>query len=463
MQGLHKAEKDDPLFMAFFMHQLPQAARAILAVQEFDDVIKLAQAADDVLAEHANMAASDINKMWTNPNTKSSSHESTEKRGSSLDSAGSTGSLGKTAGIAYSLAPAKRLVGFLTRATSNAVDDPSWSRTAVVRHPLLLGLGHQEDPGDPWDLCLPFHLGRLFLHKDPLHHQSHQRHPFHLSREDLVAPEIQLVLTIHPHRPLQNLHLRQNLHIRQNPHRHLNPQDPQELQWGQVVQWVKDPLHHQSHQRHPFHLSREDLVAPEIQRSEVSLGAKWSFSSHKPRASKRSGIATWARITWRPWRTNRTLWSLGAVICVYSIFARGSITAWGTLITGFSRWAQWACESRSARDSRQSVCSCQTIHAIHSWDSRVTYWSLFSLVSHCTWQPWGNRSPSAIPPMIEKKWDWTSTDHDFLRERAPILPFWGTLWNSGKDATMSSILKQDEKFIRLNWACRSRGQGLGHL
>ncbi|TRY73406.1 hypothetical protein TCAL_16911 [Tigriopus californicus] len=75
MQGLHKAEKDDPLFMAFFMHQLPQATRAILAAQEFDDVFKLAQ------AEHSNMATSGINKVWTSPNTKSSSHESTEKKG----------------------------------------------------------------------------------------------------------------------------------------------------------------------------------------------------------------------------------------------------------------------------------------------------------------------------------------------------------------------------------------------
>ena len=53
MKTLHTAEKDDLLFMALFMQQLPQQVRFILSSREFDDVDKLAKAADDVLAEQS--------------------------------------------------------------------------------------------------------------------------------------------------------------------------------------------------------------------------------------------------------------------------------------------------------------------------------------------------------------------------------------------------------------------------
>lgn len=51
MQSLHRAENNDALFMAFFMNQLPRSVRRVLSAQDFDDVEKLAKAADNVVEE----------------------------------------------------------------------------------------------------------------------------------------------------------------------------------------------------------------------------------------------------------------------------------------------------------------------------------------------------------------------------------------------------------------------------
>ncbi|XP_078495145.1 uncharacterized protein LOC144749911 [Ciona intestinalis] len=50
MRTLHSAPKDDVLFMAFFLRQLPVNVQAILAARDFTDVEKMALAAEEVMA-----------------------------------------------------------------------------------------------------------------------------------------------------------------------------------------------------------------------------------------------------------------------------------------------------------------------------------------------------------------------------------------------------------------------------
>lgn len=60
MQTLHQADKDDILFMSLFLQQLPQPVRAILAARDFDDVAKLAEAADDVLRQQDSLVTNAV-------------------------------------------------------------------------------------------------------------------------------------------------------------------------------------------------------------------------------------------------------------------------------------------------------------------------------------------------------------------------------------------------------------------
>ncbi len=51
MKTLHNPPKDDVLFMTLFLDKLPPTARAILAATKWDDIDKLAEAADEVVAQ----------------------------------------------------------------------------------------------------------------------------------------------------------------------------------------------------------------------------------------------------------------------------------------------------------------------------------------------------------------------------------------------------------------------------
>jgi len=53
MKALHRTDLVDPLFTAFFMQQPPASVCSILAVQDFTNVYKLADAADEVLLEQS--------------------------------------------------------------------------------------------------------------------------------------------------------------------------------------------------------------------------------------------------------------------------------------------------------------------------------------------------------------------------------------------------------------------------
>lgn len=53
LRTLHRSAPADKFFMAFFLHQLPSAVRAILAAQTFPDIDAMAVAADNILAEQA--------------------------------------------------------------------------------------------------------------------------------------------------------------------------------------------------------------------------------------------------------------------------------------------------------------------------------------------------------------------------------------------------------------------------
>lgn len=63
MQTLHETDKGDLLFMALFMQQLPPPVRAILSARDFDDVAKLAEAADEVLREHSDLPTATVRAM----------------------------------------------------------------------------------------------------------------------------------------------------------------------------------------------------------------------------------------------------------------------------------------------------------------------------------------------------------------------------------------------------------------